>query len=176
MGSNDPFQLTVIRVTTPQALISRHGFPSKLRKFLCDVQLTTPGERTCRAGFPSESETSGGTLIVNSGGALDRQLQRQMFAGKLRRHHQNGPEVCAGRMLAETNDVTSFHVLVLLSVRLCVLCADIQKMTDRAFAFLSPPSVYFHVRTHPHAQQTFRFEIQFLFLREAAACISSQNF
>ena len=36
--SNDPFQLTAIRVTTPQALISRHEFPSKLRKFLRDVQ------------------------------------------------------------------------------------------------------------------------------------------
>ena len=35
---NDPFQHTVIRVTTPQTLASRHGFPSKLRKFLFDVQ------------------------------------------------------------------------------------------------------------------------------------------
>ena len=37
MYAIDPFQHTVIRVTTPQALLSRHGFPSKLRKFLCDV-------------------------------------------------------------------------------------------------------------------------------------------
>ena len=80
MHSNDPFQLTVIRITTPQALISRHGLPSKLRKFLwmsnyharcADVSPQKDFIKpTYRAGFPSQSEnkfpTSGGALIVNS--------------------------------------------------------------------------------------------------------------
>ena len=54
-------------------------------------------------------------------------LQKQLFARKLRRHHQNGPLACAGRMLAVTSDETSFHVLVLLSVHIEVLGADIPK-------------------------------------------------
>ena len=44
VNPNDTFQLTVIRVTTPQALASRHGSPSKLRKFLFDVQ---PPRKEC---------------------------------------------------------------------------------------------------------------------------------
>ena len=75
-----PFQLTVIKITTSQTLISRHGFPTKLRKFLRDNHHARCADvrpkkkdfirRTHRAGFPSESEnkypTSGGALIVNS--------------------------------------------------------------------------------------------------------------
>ena len=33
-----------------------------------------------------------------------------MFAGKPRRHHPNGHEVCAVRMLEVANDETSFRV------------------------------------------------------------------
>ena len=93
-------------------------------------------------------------------------LERQMFAGKLRTHHQNGTEVCARRMLAVTNDETSFQVLVLL--------CWYPKMTHRAFAFVSTFGVLPR-KNPPHAQQSIRFEIQFLFLREATDCISSQN-
>ena len=45
-------------------------------------------------------------------------LHKQMFAGKLRKRHQKGLKVCAGRMLDVTNDETSVQVLVLLSVHL----------------------------------------------------------
>ena len=83
---------------------------------------------------------------------LDRQLlmlfRGRCFAGTLRRHHQNGPEVCAGRTPAAANDVTSFQALMLLLGTFVSSGCGYPKMTNRAFAFVSPPLVYLHVRTH----------------------------
>ena len=56
MKSSNVTQLIITRVTTPQALIGRHGFPSNFRKFLhargAEVSPSNDfNRRTCRAGF-----------------------------------------------------------------------------------------------------------------------------